>query len=202
MRHGKRALDVVLGGVLVVVTSPIQIGVAIAVRRALGRPVLFRQTRPGLNAKPFKMLKFRTMTDARDENGELLPDQLRLPRFGRFLRSTSLDELPELVNVLRGDISLVGPRPLLMTYLNRYSPRQTRRHAVKPGVTGLAQVSGRNNLTWDEKFELDLEYVENVSLRLDLQVLIRTVVNVLARKDINASDNVTMPEFGVSNEAA
>ena len=201
MRWGKRLLDLTLGGVLLIATAPVQLGVAVAVRRKLGSPVLFRQPRPGLHAQTFEMLKFRTMTDARDASGELLPDAERLPPFGQFLRSTSLDELPELINVVRGDLSLVGPRPLLVRYLDRYTPRQFQRHQVRPGITGLAQVSGRNALSWDEKFELDLQYVENVSFSLDMRILWRTLWNVLARKDISSSSHATMPEFGVEEAA-
>ena len=199
--RGKRILDAAVGSVLLVITAPIQVVVAVAVKRNLGPPILFRQPRPGLNGEPFEMLKFRTMTNERDPVGDLLPEAQRLTRFGQFLRSTSLDELPELVNVVRGDLSLVGPRPLLMRYLDRYTPRQATRHAVRPGVTGLAQVSGRNALSWEEKFELDVQYVENVSLRLDLEILVRTVWNVLARKDISAAGHATMPEFGVDAAA-
>ncbi|MCB0915774.1 MAG: sugar transferase [Actinobacteria bacterium] len=190
-------MDLAVGGVLLSISLPIQLGVALAVRLRLGSPVLFRQERPGLGGQPFQMLKFRTMTDDVDADGQLLPDELRLPRFGQFLRSTSLDELPELTNVVRGELSLVGPRPLLTRYLDRYSARQMRRHAVKPGVTGLAQVSGRNALTWDDKFELDLRYVQTVSLTLDLRILFRTVWNVIRRKDISSDSHATMPEFGI-----
>lgn len=194
-RSGKRLVDVMLGGVLLVVTAPLQLGIALAVRRKLGSPVLFRQVRPGLHGRPFNMVKFRTMTDGRGPDGELLPDEDRLPPFGQFLRSTSLDELPELVNVVRGDLSLVGPRPLLLNYLDHYSPRQARRHEVRPGITGLAQVSGRNRLSWADRFELDVEYVQNVSLALDVRILWRTIGGVLSRHGISAESSATMPQF-------
>lgn len=194
-RRGKRAADLALGGVLLLVTAPLQLAVAAVVRQKLGAPVLFRQERPGLNAESFEVLKFRTMTDARDADGRLLSDSERLTPLGAFLRSSSLDELPQLINVVRGDVSLVGPRPLLPQYLERYSPRQFRRHEVRPGITGLAQVSGRNSLTWEEKFELDVQYVDNVSLGLDLAILWRTVWKVLTCSGISAGEHATMPEF-------
>jgi len=161
----------------------------------MGRPVLFKQMRPGLNAKPFYMYKFRTMTNEKDEQGNPLSDEQRLTRLGRFLRSTSLDELPELFNVLKGDMSLVGPRPLLMQYLARYTPEQARRHEVKPGITGWAQVNGRNAITWEEKFALDVWYVDNWSLWLDIKILAMTVVKVFKREGISAKGEATMPEF-------
>lgn len=168
---------------------------AILVRFKLGSPVFFRQRRPGLHGRIFEMVKFRTMTDQRDARGELLPDAVRLTPFGKFLRATSLDELPELWNVLRGDMSLVGPRPLLVQYLDRYSPRQARRHDVRPGLTGLAQVMGRNALSWEEKFEWDVRYVETQSLWLDLKILFLTVKAVFGRTGISAAGEATMPEF-------
>lgn len=174
---------------------PVLAVVALLVRLKLGAPVFFRQKRPGQGARIFEMIKFRTMTDARDTAGHLLPDAVRLTPFGKFLRSTSLDELPELLNVLRGEMSLVGPRPLLVQYLPRYSPRQARRHEVRPGITGLAQVKGRNALSWDEKFEWDVRYVEQQSLWLDLRILGLTVKTVLVREGISAQGDVTMPEF-------
>jgi sugar transferase EpsL len=161
----------------------------------IGRPVLFIQMRPGLNGKPFYMYKFRTMTDETDEQGNLLPDELRLTRLGKFLRSTSLDELPELFNVIKGDMSLVGPRPLLMQYLERYTPEQARRHEVKPGITGWAQINGRNAITWEEKFVLDVWYVDNWSLWLDMKILAMTLVKVFRREGISAEGEATMPEF-------
>lgn len=200
-RKCKRMLDLTIGLVVGVATLPLQILLALVVRRKLGSPVLFKQERPGKDATPFTMLKFRTMTDARGPDGALLSDDERLTPFGAALRSTSLDELPELYNVIRGDMSLVGPRPLLMRYLDRYTSQQVRRHEVRPGITGLAQVSGRNRLSWDEKFDLDIEYVEQVSLRLDISILARTFKSVFLRHDVAAQDEATAPEFmGSSDE--
>jgi sugar transferase EpsL len=173
--HLKRLFDVVGSGALLVLLSPVLAAVAALVTLGMGPPVLFRQQRPGLDGKPFTILKFRTMTDATDTNGDLLPDAQRITRLGRLLRRTSLDELPELVNVLRGDMSLVGPRPLLNEYLRLYSQEQMRRHDVRPGITGWSQVNGRNALTWEEKVDLDLWYVDNRSLRLDLRILVTTI---------------------------
>ena len=167
----------------------------VLVQRKLGSPVFFHQVRPGLNGKPFEMIKFRTMTDARDVDGQLLPDSVRLTSFGRFLRATSLDELPELWNVLKGDMSLVGPRPLLMEYLPLYSKEQARRHEVRPGVTGWAQVNGRNAISWEEKFELDVWYVDHQSLWLDVKILWLTVKKVLVRDGISAAGEATMSKF-------
>lgn len=173
---------------------------ALMVRWKLGSPVFFRQVRPGLHGRPFRMLKFRTMTDQRDSHGQLLPDAQRLTSFGRFLRSTSLDELPELWNVLRGNMSLVGPRPLLMEYLPLYTPEQARRHEVRPGITGWAQVNGRNALSWNERFRLDVWYVDNQSLMLDLRILWRTFHKVLARDGINQAGEATMSKFTGKND--
>ncbi|WP_213979738.1 sugar transferase [Sphingomonas sp. dw_22] len=195
----KRAIDVVGAAAGLFFLSPIVLLCAAAVAWSMGRPVLFRQQRPGQGGRPFGMIKFRTMSDARDANGRLLSDGERLTRVGRFLRATSLDELPELWNVLMGDMSLVGPRPLLMVYLERYSSEQARRHDVKPGVTGWAQVNGRNAISWDEKFALDTWYVDNRSLWLDLKILYATVAQVIRRKDINSTEAATMPEFMGSN---
>lgn len=192
---GKRLFDLIVTVTALIVLSPIMLAVALVVRATLGAPVLFRQARPGLHGAPFTLYKFRTMRDARDAHGNLLPDAQRLHPIGRFLRSTSLDELPELVNVLRGDMSLVGPRPLLMEYLPHYTPAQARRHAVKPGLTGWAQVSGRNALTWDEKFARDLWYVDNLSFRLDLRILARTVGVVLRREGISRPGHATAEKF-------
>lgn len=192
---GKRAIDAAVSAGAVVVLSPVLAATALAVRIALGSPVVFRQERPGLNGELFELYKFRTMTDARDGDGRLLPDSDRLTRFGSLLRSTSLDELPGLVNVLRGDMSLVGPRPLRTYYLPLYSSEQARRHQVRPGITGLAQVRGRNSLTWEEKFCLDVEYVDTLSLRLDLRILLETLSAVVARRGIAAAGSVTMPAF-------
>ena len=192
----KRAVDLVGAGAALVLLSPILTAVAVAARLTMGPPVLFRQERPGLGGKPFIMYKFRTMRDARDRAGKLLDDAARLTRLGRFLRRTSLDELPELVNVLRGDMSLVGPRPLLIQYLARYTPEQARRHEVKPGITGWAQINGRNAIRWEEKFALDVWYVDHRSLLLDMKILLLTVWKVIRRDDISAADHATMPEFG------
>ena len=180
--------------------SPMLIGLAVIIRIIMGKPVLFRQTRPGRDGKPFTMLKFRSMKDIRDDNGALLPDSERLTKFGDFLRSTSLDELPELINVIKGDMSLVGPRPLLMEYLDRYSSEQVRRHEVRPGITGWAQVNGRNTLSWTKRFEHDVWYVDNWSMWLDIKIIWLTIVKVLARDGISAQDHVTMPPFtGMQN---
>jgi len=194
-RFGKSLLDRIAAAAGLVVLSPVLAGVALGVRWKLGSPVLFRQTRPGLGGRPFEMVKFRTMTDARDASGALLPDAERLPPFGRFLRSTSLDELPELWNVLRGDMSLVGPRPLLMQYLPLYTPEQVRRHEVRPGVTGWAQVNGRNALSWEEKFALDVWYVANQSLGLDLRILAATVRQVVRRDGVSQEGQATVRYF-------
>jgi len=191
----KRGLDVLLAGVLLLLTAPLMLAMALAVRWRLGAPVFFRQQRPGLHGKPFTLYKFRTMTDARDEQGNPLPDEQRLTRLGRFLRSTSLDELPELWNVLKGDMSLVGPRPLLMEYLPLYTPEQMRRHEVKPGITGWAQVNGRNALTWEERFALDVWYVDHVSFGLDLKILLLTLWKVVTREGIAHAGSETMPKF-------
>ena len=175
--------------------APILAVIALLVRLKLGSTVLFRQQRPGLHGKPFTLYKFRTMTNARDADGNLLPDAERLTNFGRFLRRTSLDELPELINVLKGDMSLVGPRPLLIQYLQRYTPEQARRHETRPGITGWAQINGRNALSWEEKFHLDVWYVDNVSLWLDLKILFLTVWKVLRREGISQTGHATMEEF-------
>jgi lipopolysaccharide/colanic/teichoic acid biosynthesis glycosyltransferase len=192
----KRVFDIVVSAVALTVLAPVMGLIALLVWRTMGRPVLFRQARPGLHGKPFVMYKFRTMRDLRDAEGNLLPDEARLTPFGRWLRTTSLDELPELVNVLRGEMSLVGPRPLLMEYLDRYTPEQARRHEVKPGITGWAQIHGRNNLSWDERFKLDVWYVDHWSLWLDLKILWRTLWMVLRREGISAQGHATMPRFG------
>lgn len=191
----KRIFDVLVSMVMLLLLAPVLFVTALLVRHWLGSPVLFTQIRPGLHGQPFKMIKFRTMTDARDVAGNLLPDSERLTRFGRFLRSTSLDELPELFNVLIGDMSLVGPRPLLMEYLPLYSGTQRRRHEVRPGITGWAQVNGRNAVGWDERFRLDVWYVDQRSLWLDLQILWMTVKKVLIREGISAQGEATMPKF-------
>ncbi len=193
--RGKRAMDLVLVGVSAPAWLPLLALLALVVRRNLGRPVLFRQMRPGRDALPFELLKFRTMTDARGPNGLLLPDADRLTPFGAWLRSTSLDELPELLNVIRGEMSLVGPRPLLTEYLPRYSAAHRRRHAIRPGLTGLAQVSGRNTLSWSDRFDLDVVYVDRCSFTLDLQILFRTIKPVFARTGVTSGGTATMQEF-------
>ena len=191
----KRVIDVLFASTALVVLSPLLAVVAVLVRVRMGPPVLFRQLRPGREERPFELTKFRTMTDQRGPDGTLLPDAQRLTALGRFLRRTSIDELPELVNVVRGDMSLVGPRPLLMEYLPRYSAEQARRHEVRPGVTGWTQVNGRNELTWDEKFALDVWYVDHRSTRLDLEILGRTVSQVLSGQGVSAPGHATMEPF-------
>ena len=191
----KRAIDVAIAGAALVATAPILGAAAIATRIASGSPVFFRQERPGRDAKPFRVIKFRTMNDARNARGDLLPDADRLTKVGAFLRATSIDELPQLVNVLRGEMSLVGPRPLLMQYLPRYSKEQARRHEVLPGITGWTQINGRNGLSWEEKFALDVWYVEHWSPWLDIKILAKTIGSVLRREGISSEGHVTMPEF-------
>jgi len=191
----KRFSDVCFSFVLLLILSPLLILLSIITLILLGYPVLFRQLRPGLNGKPFHFYKFRTMTNDRDSNGRLLPDELRMTRFGKFLRKTSLDELPSFYNVLRGDMSLVGPRPLLMEYLPLYNEDQSRRHHVRPGITGLAQVSGRNAVEWEKRFELDVWYVDHRSFLLDIKILCKTFLIVFQRKGIQAEGYVTMPKF-------
>ncbi|HHQ4471513.1 sugar transferase [Aeromonas sp. S41-2] len=197
----KRLFDIVASFGALLLFSPIIALVAWKIRKNLGSPVLFRQTRPGLNGRPFEMVKFRTMKDATDVHGNILPDAERMTPFGNKLRSSSLDELPELWNVLKGDMSLVGPRPLLMQYLPLYSKEQARRHGVRPGVTGWAQINGRNAISWEDKFKLDVWYVDNRSFWLDFKILLLTVKKVLIKDGISANDHVTMPEFeGKNNE--
>lgn len=191
----KRCFDVFLVIVSAPFWLPLLIFVAAIVRLKLGSPVFFRQIRPGLNGEPFRLIKFRSMNDAYDTSGLLLPDSVRLTSFGRLLRSTSLDELPELLNVLMGHMSLVGPRPLLMEYLSLYNDEQARRHEVRPGLTGWAQVNGRNGLSWDEKFRLDVWYVDNRSLWLDIRILLRTIVKVVRREGIGANGSTTAERF-------
>lgn len=191
--------DIAVSSLILMFFGPIMLLVAVFIRRKLGKPVLFRQVRPGLNGKPFEMFKFRTMRDARDSQGRLLPDEQRMTSLGQFLRSTSIDELPELINVLKGDMSLVGPRPLLMEYLPLYSKEQMRRHDVRPGITGWAQINGRNAISWQKKFELDLWYVENQSLWLDLKILFLTVWKVLKKSDINQAGQATVEPFNGKN---
>lgn len=191
----KRVFDIVGATVGLLLLSPVIVIVALTIRRQMGSPVLFGQTRPGLGGKPFRMIKFRSMRDATDSRGNALPDSERLTRLGRFLRSSSLDELPELWNVLKGDMSLVGPRPLLMEYLPLYSATQARRHDVRPGVTGWAQINGRNAISWDEKFALDVWYVDNRSLWLDLKIIWLTIRKVVKRDGISAAGEATMSKF-------
>lgn len=191
----KRVLDILGAAIGLVLFSPILIAISLMIRREMGAPVLFRQTRPGRDGKPFQMIKYRTMRDAIDANGRSLPDAERLTKLGRFLRSSSLDELPELWNVLKGEMSLVGPRPLLMEYLPLYSPVQSRRHEVRPGVTGWAQVNGRNAISWEEKFALDIWYVDNRSLWLDLKIIWLTIQKVVKRDGISAAGEATMSKF-------
>ncbi|WP_439560487.1 sugar transferase [Roseinatronobacter sp.] len=191
----KRLMDILGAGFGLILLSPVLIVVAVLIRRQMGAPVFFCQTRPGLHGKPFTMIKFRSMRDAVDAQGRALPDAERLTRLGRFLRSSSLDELPEVWNVLKGDMSLVGPRPLLMEYLPLYSPEQARRHEVRPGVTGWAQVNGRNAISWDQKFALDVWYVDNRNLWLDLKIIWLTIRKVVTREGISAAGDATMPRF-------
>lgn len=191
----KRLFDIVVASVLLLILSPVLLVLVVVIRITMGSPVLFKQVRPGLRGRPFTMYKFRTMNDARDEEGTLLPDGERLTRLGRFLRSTSLDELPELFNVIKSEMSLVGPRPLRTAYLELYSSEQARRHEVVPGITGWAQVNGRNALSWDERFELDVWYVDNWSMWLDVKILFMTVGSVLRRDGISAEGHATMPRF-------
>jgi len=195
LRKGKRMIDVVGAAGALIVTAPVQLLAAAVVRRQMGTPVIFRQQRPGLDGRPFTLLKFRTMVNTLDGSGAIGSDADRLTALGRRLRASSIDELPELWNVIRGDMSLVGPRPLLMEYLPRYSPEQACRHEVRPGITGWAQVNGRNALTWEEKFELDVWYVENLTFGLDARILWRTVVTVFTRGGIAADGHATAPEF-------
>lgn len=191
----KRILDIYLGSLALVILSPIIIVTAILVALTMGTPVIFKQVRPGYKGKPFTIYKFRTMKDAYDATGKALPDDQRLTAFGRFMRGSSLDELPELLNVLKGEMSLVGPRPLRMDYLARYNTEQARRHDVLPGVTGWAQINGRNSISWEEKFKLDVWYVQNQSLWLDIKILALTLLKVFKRSDISAEGHATMPDF-------
>ena len=191
----KRVFDIIISLIFILCFWWLYIVIAILVKVKLGSPILFKQDRPGLNEKIFKMYKFRTMTDKKDANGILLPDVDRLTKFGGFLRSTSLDEIPELWNVLKGEMALVGPRPLLVEYLKKYSKNEKRRHEVKPGITGWAQVNGRNNTTWEERFENDIYYVEKLSFILDMKIIIKTILKVIKRSDINQSEKETMKNF-------
>lgn len=200
-KYIKRLLDFILSLFAIIILSPVLLIVALLVRIKLGAPVIFKQKRPGLNEKIFTLYKFRTMTDAKDEQGNLLPDEIRLTKFGKLLRSTSLDELPELFNILKGDMSIVGPRPLLVRYLPLYNEHQKHRHDVRPGFTGYAQCNGRNAISWEEKFDLDVYYTKHVSLLLDIKIILKTVKVVLFREGISSETSVTMEEFrGSSNE--
>ena len=200
-RNGiKRILDFILSLIAIIVLSPVMLVVAVLVRVKLGSPVLFKQQRPGKDEKIFRMYKFRTMTDEKDEEGNLLPDEIRLTKFGRLLRKTSLDELPEAFNILKGDMSIVGPRPLLVAYLPLYNERQKHRHDVRPGFTGLAQVNGRNSITWEEKFEWDVRYVEHVTFLEDCRIILKTVKVVLAREGISSDTSATMEAFTGTKE--
>jgi lipopolysaccharide/colanic/teichoic acid biosynthesis glycosyltransferase len=200
-RYGKRVLDLISAVVLLIVLSPALVFIAIKVRRTLGAPVLFRQLRAGQDGLPFTVIKFRTMTDATDAHGHLLPDAARLTRFGDLLRRSSLDELPELFNVVKGEMSLVGPRPLLLRYIDRYTPEQMRRHAVKPGITGWAQINGRNAIDWETRFALDVWYVNHCSFWLDLRIVLLTGKKVLRSEGISQEGHVTMSEFMGSVES-
>ncbi len=197
----KRLLDIIIASIALVLLSPLYFYVAYKVKKNLGSPVLFRQVRPGLHGKPFEMIKFRTMKDALDEQGNPLPDSERLTPFGKMLRSTSLDEMPELWNVIKGDMSVVGPRPLLMEYLPLYNKEQAKRHDVRPGMTGHAQVNGRNAISWEQKFKLDTWYVDNRSLWLDFKIMLKTVKKVIAKDDISEAGEATMTKFtGTTSE--
>ena len=199
-KYIKRLLDFILSLVALIILSPVLLITALLVRIKLGSPVIFKQKRPGLNGKIFTLYKFRTMTDKKDEEGNLLPDSERLTKFGKLLRSTSLDELPELINILKGDMSIVGPRPLLVEYLELYNEEQKHRHDVRPGLTGLAQVSGRNSITWEEKFKEDIRYINNISLILDIKIIIKTIIKVFKREGISQEGNETMEKFKGSEE--
>lgn len=191
----KRPMDIMLSLMAIIGLAPVLLLVAVLVRKKLGKPVIFTQERPGLNEKIFKLYKFRTMTDERDAKGELLPDEVRLTSFGKFLRSTSLDELPELFNILKGDMSVVGPRPLLVKYLPLYNEFQRHRHDVRPGLSGLAQINGRNAITWEKKFEYDVEYTKNITFWKDWKIILLTFKKAFFREGINAENSATMPEF-------
>jgi sugar transferase EpsL len=191
----KRVFDIILSVSGLILLAPLIMGIAVMIKRKLGSPVLFKQVRPGLNGKPFVLYKFRTMTDKRDENGELLADHLRLTAFGQLLRKFSLDELPQLYNVLKGDMSIIGPRPLLMEYLPLYTEEQAKRHQVRPGITGLAQVNGRNAIDWEKKFDLDVWYVKHRTFWLDLKILYLTIINVFKSEGVNKDGYVTTERF-------
>lgn len=199
-KYIKRVLDFTLSLIALIILSPIYLILAILVRIKLGSPIIFKQERPGLNEKIFTLYKFRTMTDEKDENGKLLPDEVRLTKFGKFLRSTSLDELPELINIIKGDMSIVGPRPLLVEYLPLYNEKQKCRHNVRPGLTGYAQISGRNSISWEEKFNDDLMYIENITFIEDLKIVLKTALKVIKREGISQEGNATMEKFTGNKE--
>ena len=194
-KYIKRILDIISSLLAIIILSPLLAVTAVLVKTKLGSPVLFKQERPGKDEKIFTLMKFRTMTDERDENGELLPDEVRLTKFGKFLRSTSIDELPELFNILKGDMSVIGPRPLLVEYIPRYNEHQHRRHEVRPGLSGWAQVNGRNTVSWDDKFDMDVHYVDNYSFAMDVKILFMTVLNVLKKEGISSETSATMEVF-------
>ena len=199
-KYIKRILDFTLSLIVLIVLSPILLITAILVKIKLGSPIIFKQQRPGKNEKIFTLYKFRTMTDKKDEEGNLLPDEQRLTKFGKILRSTSIDELPELINILKGDMAIVGPRPLLVEYLSLYNDEQKHRHDVRPGLTGLAQVSGRNTISWEEKFDEDLKYINKVNLVSDFKIILKTIVKVFKREGINSETSVTMKKFTGNKE--
>lgn len=194
-KYIKRILDIISSLLAIIILSPLLAVTAVLVKTKLGSPVLFKQERPGKDEKIFTLMKFRTMTDERDENGELLPDEVRLTKFGKFLRSTSIDELPELFNILKGDMSVIGPRPLLVEYIPRYNEHQHRRHEVRPGLSGWAQVNGRNTVSWEDKFDMDVHYVDNYSFVMDVKILFMTVLNVLKKEGISSETSATMEVF-------
>lgn len=194
-KYTKRSIDFILSLVAIIILSPVLAIVALLVRIKLGGPVIFKQQRPGLNEKIFTMYKFRTMTDERDADGNLLPDEVRLTKFGKALRATSLDELPELFNILKGDMAIVGPRPLLVQYLPLYNAQQKKRHCVRPGITGYAQINGRNSISWEEKFDYDIYYVANIAITLDISILFKTFKTVIKRDGINSESDATMEDF-------
>ncbi|MBB6698260.1 sugar transferase [Clostridium algidicarnis] len=195
MRYFKRPMDLILSLIAIIVLSPVLVVVALLVGFKLGSPVIFKQKRPGLNEKIFTLYKFRTMTDERDENDDLLPDSVRLTKFGRLLRSTSLDELPELFNILKGDMSIIGPRPLVVEYLPFYTEDERRRHSIRPGLSGLAQINGRNTITWEQRFYYDIQYANSISLIGDIQIILKTVLKVFQREDIGERGVNSPPDF-------
>ncbi len=199
-KYIKRMLDFILSLIALICLSPVLLIVSILVRTKLGSPIIFKQQRPGKNEKIFTLYKFRTMTDEKDENGKLLPDSQRLTKFGKFLRSTSLDELPELINIIKGDMAIVGPRPLLVEYLPLYNKEQKHRHDVRPGLTGLAQVNGRNLISWEEKFNNDIKYINNITFIGDVEIIIKTAINVIKKDGINSETSATMEEFKGNKE--